>query len=41
MEESPVKKAGGFSRILQVITETLYCIRIAFDIIRMLRTGIV
>jgi hypothetical protein len=41
MDETPTKKAGRLSEILRAIVDTMQCIRIAFDIIRLLRTGIV
>lgn len=41
MDESATKKAGRLSEILRAIVDTMQCIRIAFDIIRLLRTGIV
>jgi hypothetical protein len=41
MDESATKKAGRLNEILRAITETMQRIRIAFDIIWLLRTGIV
>lgn len=41
MDETATKKAGRLSEILRAIADTMQCIRIAFDIIRLLRTGIV
>lgn len=37
----PLKKPGAFDRILRALEDTLRCIRIAFDIIRLLQVGYV
>jgi hypothetical protein len=41
MEINSTKKPGGFEKILQGLIGVLHCVRIAIDIIRLLRTGFV